>query len=109
MKKSPTKSNRLVGKGMVRVDAGGKVRGATRYLNDLALKGILHGTVVRSHVPRGILKAILPDPSFDWSSVVLATARDVSYGELGRRNQLDVWRRADLPAGLLPGASRRFP
>ena len=77
MKKSPTKSNRLVGKGMVRVDAGGKVRGATRYLNDLALKGILHGTVVRSHVPRGILKAILPDPSFDWSSVVLATARDV--------------------------------
>ena len=26
-----------------------------------------------------------------------ATARDVSYGEMGRRNQLDVWRRADLP------------
>ena len=26
-----------------------------------------------------------------------ATARDVDYGELGRRNQLDVWRRADLP------------
>ena len=26
-----------------------------------------------------------------------ATTRDVSYGEMGRRNQLDVWRRADLP------------
>jgi acetyl esterase/lipase len=26
-----------------------------------------------------------------------ATARDLSYGEMGRRNQLDVWRRADLP------------
>ena len=26
-----------------------------------------------------------------------ATTRDVAYGDLGRRNQLDVWRRADLP------------
>jgi acetyl esterase/lipase len=26
-----------------------------------------------------------------------AATRDVAYGELGRRNQLDVWRRADLP------------
>jgi acetyl esterase/lipase len=25
------------------------------------------------------------------------TARDVSYGDLGKRNYLDVWRRADLP------------
>src|SRR5205085_4916115 len=25
-------------------------------------------------------------------------ARDVSYGEAGRRNHLDVWKRADLPA-----------
>ena len=26
-------------------------------------------------------------------------ARDLSYGEYGRRNHLDVWRRADLPTG----------
>lgn len=26
-------------------------------------------------------------------------ARDLAYGEHGRRNQLDIWRRADLPAG----------
>ena len=26
-----------------------------------------------------------------------ATTRDLTYGEFGRRNQLDVWRRADLP------------
>ena len=26
-----------------------------------------------------------------------AATRDVDYGDLGRRNQLDVWRRADLP------------
>ncbi len=28
---------------------------------------------------------------------VSADGRDLSYGEAGRRNQLDVWRRADLP------------
>ena len=27
-----------------------------------------------------------------------ATSRDIAYGELGRRNQLDIWRRADLAA-----------
>jgi acetyl esterase/lipase len=27
-----------------------------------------------------------------------ATTRDLPYGEFGRRNQLDIWRRADLPA-----------
>jgi acetyl esterase/lipase len=27
-----------------------------------------------------------------------AATRDIAYGEHGRRNQLDVWRRADLPA-----------
>ncbi len=32
-----------------------------------------------------------------------ATARNLSYGEYGRRNQLDVWRRADLdPNGKAP-------
>ena len=29
---------------------------------------------------------------------VSRTGRDLSYGEAGRRNRLDVWRRADLPA-----------
>lgn len=28
-----------------------------------------------------------------------ATARDLSYGDHGRHNRLDIWRRADLPAG----------
>jgi acetyl esterase/lipase len=31
------------------------------------------------------------------SRYTLPTGRDLSYGEAGRRNQLDVWRRADLP------------
>ncbi len=77
MKQAASKPRRLVGKGMVRVDADGKVRGRTRYLNDIAYKGLLHGVVVRSPVARGIFKALVPDPAFDWSKVVLATAADI--------------------------------
>ena len=77
MTKRTSQSGRLIGKGMPRVDADGKVRGTTRYLNDVDYKGILHGVVVRSPVARGILKALVPDPAFDWSQIVLATAQDV--------------------------------
>jgi CO/xanthine dehydrogenase Mo-binding subunit len=62
---------------MPRVDADGKVRGTTRYVNDVDYKGVLHGVVVRAPVARGTLKALVPDPAFDWSQVVLATAKDV--------------------------------
>ncbi|MGD9611892.1 MAG: xanthine dehydrogenase family protein molybdopterin-binding subunit [Kiritimatiellia bacterium] len=77
MTKRTSKPVRLVGKGMPRVDADGKVRGTTRYLNDIGYKGILQGVVVRSPVPRGILKAVEPDPAFDWKRVVVATAKDI--------------------------------
>ena len=77
MTKRTSKPVRWVGQGLPRVDADGKVRGTTRYLNDVEYKGILHGVVVRSPVPRGILKALVPDPAFDWSQIVLATAQDV--------------------------------
>ncbi len=77
MKKQTSPSQRLVGTGMPRVDAEGKVRGTTRYLNDIPYKGILHGVVVRSPAARGILKGIVPDPAFDWSGITFATARDI--------------------------------
>ena len=77
MTKRTSQPVRLIGKGMPRVDADGKVRGTTRYLNDIEYKGILHGVVVRSPVPRGILKAVVPDPTFEKSGVVFATAKDI--------------------------------
>jgi CO/xanthine dehydrogenase Mo-binding subunit len=77
MTKPTPKSRRHVGQPMVRVDADGKVRGRTRYLTDIAYPGALTGVVVRAPVARGILKALVPDPAFDWSTVVLATARDI--------------------------------
>ncbi len=77
MTKSISTPRRLVGHGMVRVDADGKVRGRTRYLSDIAYKGVLHGVVVRAPVARGILNALVPDPAFDWTKIVLATAKDI--------------------------------
>ena len=77
MTKRTSKPARLVGQPVVRVDADGKVRGTTRYVNDMAYKGILQGVVVRSPLPRGILKAVVPDPAFDWTGIVFATAKDV--------------------------------
>jgi CO/xanthine dehydrogenase Mo-binding subunit len=63
---------------MLRVDAADKAAGATKYLRDLPPPpGALHAALVRSPVPRGILRGIRPDPAFDWSSVVLATASDI--------------------------------
>lgn len=77
MTKPISKPGRLVGKPIPRVDADGKVRGTTRYVNDIDYKGLLHGVVVRAPVPRGILKAIVPDPAFDWTGIVFTTARDI--------------------------------
>jgi len=77
MMKSISKPKRLIGKGVFRVDADGKVRGQTRYLNDNAIKGLLHGVVVRSPVAHGILKSITPDPAFNWKGITIATAQDI--------------------------------
>ena len=77
MTKRTSSPARLVGRPVPRVDADGKVRGTTRYVGDIDYQGILHGVVVRAPVPRGILKALVPDPAFDWSQIVLATAQDV--------------------------------
>ena len=77
MTKRTSKSGRWVGQGMVRVDGDGKVRGRTRYLNDIDYRGILHGAVVRAPVARGTLQAVVPDPAFDWTGITLATARDI--------------------------------
>ena len=66
-----------IGSEMLRVDAADKVRGATKYLGDLPRDGALYGVVVRSDVPRGILKSVTKDPAFDWRGVTVATAEDI--------------------------------
>jgi CO/xanthine dehydrogenase Mo-binding subunit len=77
MTKPISKPGRLIGKPIPRVDADGKVRGTTRYVCDIDYKGILHSVVVRAPLPRGILKAVTPDPAFDWTGITFATAADI--------------------------------
>ncbi|HEY7698044.1 MAG TPA: xanthine dehydrogenase family protein molybdopterin-binding subunit, partial [Vicinamibacteria bacterium] len=40
-------------------------------------EGALHGVTLRSKVARGTIREIRFDPSYDWSSVVVATAADI--------------------------------
>ena len=67
-----------VGRSVPRADGAAKVLGTARYVDDLPrLPGELHGATVRSPVPRGILRAVKFDPSFDWSDVTIVRAEDV--------------------------------
>ena len=76
--KNPPSFRKLVGSEMPRVDAQAKLDGSMRYLRDLPLPaGGLYGVLLRSPVPRGILRAIVPDPAYDFSGVTVATAADV--------------------------------
>jgi CO/xanthine dehydrogenase Mo-binding subunit len=52
------------------------------YVDDIAVPGALCGATVRSAVPRGKLRGVRKDPSFDWSGVVVLTADDVPHNEV---------------------------
>jgi CO/xanthine dehydrogenase Mo-binding subunit len=67
----------LVGQGTPRVDGRDKVTGAARYIDDIALPGMLHGATLRSRWPHARLVAIELDPDFDWSDVTVVTAQDI--------------------------------
>ncbi|MFO0592997.1 MAG: xanthine dehydrogenase family protein molybdopterin-binding subunit [Polyangiaceae bacterium] len=68
----------LVGRSVPRSDGAAKVLGDAKYVDDLPhLPGEIHGATVRSTVPRGVLKGVRFDPSFDWSDVTIVRADDV--------------------------------
>ncbi len=68
----------FVGKSVARSDGIEKVLGTARYVDDLPrMEGEIFGATVRSPVPRGRLRAIRFDPSFDWSDVTIVKAEDV--------------------------------
>jgi CO/xanthine dehydrogenase Mo-binding subunit len=66
-----------VGQSIPRVDGAAKVTGRAAYVDDVHVEGVLHGATVRSPVARGKLKGIVKDPSFDWSGIIVATAKDL--------------------------------
>jgi CO/xanthine dehydrogenase Mo-binding subunit len=48
-----------------------------RFVGDYDVPGHWVGGIVRSDVPRGVLKGFVKDPAFEWSKVVFATSGDV--------------------------------
>ncbi len=67
----------LVGKSVPRPDGPAKVTGRARYVDDVVVPGMLVGATLRSSVPRGRLRGIVKDPSFDWGGLTVVTAEDV--------------------------------
>lgn len=68
---------KVVGKSVPRLDAELKVRGLAPYADDIVYPNMWFGSVVRTSIPRGRVKSIKFNPSFDWSHVVVADWKDV--------------------------------
>src|SRR5215210_2672718 len=68
---------RAVGRSVARKEGRAKVTGAARYVDDLALPGMLHGVTVRSPTPRGRITGIHFGAGLPWDEFTVVTARDV--------------------------------
>ena len=66
-----------VGADIPRVDGCAKLSGETRYVDDLALPGVLHGGTVRSPVARGRITRVHFDPAINWDEYVVVDHRDI--------------------------------
>src|SRR6202795_2666573 len=70
-------NDRIVGKSVPRLEGRDKVTGASRYVDDMELPGMLYGATVRSRIPRGKIKAINFLAKVNWDEFVLVTAKDI--------------------------------
>src|SRR6476659_6886365 len=66
-----------VGQNVLRKEGYEKLTGTARYIDDIALDGMLFGKTIRSTVARGRITSISFDPSYNWSSVVVVDYRDI--------------------------------
>jgi CO/xanthine dehydrogenase Mo-binding subunit len=66
-----------VGQNVLRKEGYEKLTGAARYIDDIALDGMVYGKTIRSTIPRGRIKSITFDPDHDWSRIIVADYRDI--------------------------------
>jgi CO/xanthine dehydrogenase Mo-binding subunit len=66
-----------IGQATPRREGRSKVTGRARYVDDLALPGMLHGVTVRSPSPRGRIRAVHYDPAIPWDAFTRVTAADI--------------------------------
>ncbi|MEK6287249.1 MAG: xanthine dehydrogenase family protein molybdopterin-binding subunit [Acidobacteriota bacterium] len=67
-----------VGQNVLRKEGYEKLTGAARYVDDIKLAGMLFGKTIRSTIARGRVTSIKFDPSYDWSTLVVADYRDIA-------------------------------
>ena len=61
----------------LRREGPAKLTGTAKYTDDLVFPGAWYGATIRSTEPRARLLGIELQPGFDWSSVVVLTAKDI--------------------------------
>src|SRR5262249_52529247 len=66
-----------VGSNVLRKEGYAKLTGAARYVDDLSLDGMLFGKTIRSTIARGRIKSITFDANYNWSTIVVASSRDI--------------------------------
>jgi CO/xanthine dehydrogenase Mo-binding subunit len=70
-------SARIIGSSVPRKEGRDKVTGASRYVDDIAFDGMLHGVTVRSSLARGRIREIVFDPGIPWPQFTVVTAADI--------------------------------
>jgi CO/xanthine dehydrogenase Mo-binding subunit len=70
-------ANHVIGAPVPRKEGREKVTGSARYVDDIALPGMLHGATVRSRVPRGKIRSVTFGPGIAWDQYVVVTAKDI--------------------------------
>ena len=66
-----------VGQNVLRKEGYDKLTGAARYVDDIALDGMLFGKTIRTTIPRGRITSITFDPAYDWSHITVVDFRDI--------------------------------
>jgi len=67
----------IIGEPVPRKEGRDKVTGAARYVDDMALPGMIYGATVRSKVARGRIKKISYGPCVNWDEYIIITAKDI--------------------------------
>jgi len=66
-----------VGESVPRREGRSKVTGQARYVDDVALPGMLYGATIRSPAARGLIRRIEYDPSIPWDEFTMVSAADI--------------------------------
>src|SRR5580700_4015249 len=68
---------RIIGKSVPRKEGREKVTGRARYVDDIALPGMLHGATVRSPAARGRILGIHFEGDIPWNEFTVVNAKDI--------------------------------